>query len=303
MYDTARLSRWLLLILLLPFLQCKPPQKTFMAPPFDLQGHRGCRGLMPENTISAMIKALQLGVNTLEMDAVISKDRQVVISHDPFFNHDISTTPAGNAILQKDETQYNLYQMNYTDIRQWDVGTRPYPRFPRQEKIPAIKPLLSKLIDTVEQYIREHGLRPVQYNIETKSLPATDNIFHPEPEDFTELLMEVIKQKKIEQRTIIQSFDVRTLQVMHKKYPTIRTALLVEGFNKRNITENLEYLGFTPAIYSPEYSLVTPELIAYCHDKGIKVIPWTVNDVKGMDRLRELKVDGLITDYPDLFTR
>jgi glycerophosphoryl diester phosphodiesterase len=213
MYDTARLSRWLLLILLLPFLQCKPPQKTFMAPPFDLQGHRGCRGLMPENTIPAMIKALQLGVNTLEMDAVISKDRQVVISHDPFFNHDISTTPAGNAILQKDETQYNLYQMNYTDIRQWDVGTRPYPRFPRQEKIPAIKPLLSKLIDTVEQYIREHGLRPVQYNIETKSLPATDNIFHPEPEDFTELLMEVIKQKKIEQRTIIQSFDVRTLQV------------------------------------------------------------------------------------------
>ena len=122
-----------------------------MAPTFDLQGHRGCRGLMPENTIPAMIKALQLGVNTLEMDAVISKDRQVVISHDAFFNHDISTTPAGNAILQKDETQYNLYQMNYADIRQWDVGTRPYPRFPRQEKIPAIKPLLAVKLSVLLQ--------------------------------------------------------------------------------------------------------------------------------------------------------
>ncbi len=274
-----------------------------MAPEFDLQGHRGCRGLMPENTIPAMIRALDLGVNTLEMDVVISKDKQVVVSHDPFFNWEISTTPAGNAILQKDEKQFNLYSLNYNDIRQWDVGTKPHPRFPQQQKIPSVKPLLADLIDTVEQYLLKHRILPVQYNIETKSLPLTDNIFHPEPEEFTELLMQVIKKKKIEERTIIQSFDVRTLQVIHKKYPSMKTALLIEGFNKKTAAENLDLLGYTPSIYSPEYNLVTPELVSFCHSKKIKLIPWTVNDKKNMDRLREMKVDGLITDYPDLFVR
>ena len=182
------------------------------------------------------------------------------------------------SILQKDEKQYNIYQMDYADIRQWDVGSRPHPRFPRQEKMNGRKPLLSDVIDSVEQYIHEHGLKPVQYNIETKSLPSTDNIFHPEPEVFTDLLMEVIRKKKIEQRTIIQSFDVRTLKVMHEKYPNVRTALLVEGFNKRNLTENLQDLGFVPTVYSPEYSLVNAEMVADCKEKGMKLIPWTVND-------------------------
>lgn len=274
-----------------------------MAPEFDLQGHRGCRGLMPENTIPAMIKALEFGVNTLEMDAVISKDSQVVISHDPYFAWEISTTPAGNMITQKDEKQFNLYQMKYTEIRQWDVGIRPHPRFPQQQKMPAVKPRLEDVIDTVEKYVREKGMPVVQYNIETKLQPSTDNIYHPEPEDFTDLVMKVIKKKKIEQRTIIQSFDPRTLQVMHKKYPTIRTALLVEGFNKKTAADNLKGLGFTPAIYSPEQTLVTPELISFCHSKGMKIIPWTVNDKAIMMKFRDMKTDGLITDYPDLFVR
>jgi glycerophosphoryl diester phosphodiesterase len=303
MYDTARLSRLMLFVFLFLSLQCKPPQHSFMIPVFDKEGHRGCRGLMPENTIPAMIKALQLGVNTLEMDAVISRDHQVVVSHDPFFNWEISTTPGGLSISPKDEKQYNLYQMDYEEISKWDVGIRPHPRFPGQEKIKAVKPLLADLIDSVEQYSRINKLPKVQYNIETKSMPATDNIYHPEPELFTELLMRVILKKKIEKRTIIQSFDIRTLQVVHRKYPGIRTALLIEGFNKNSALENLNQLGFKPDIYSPEYSLVTDELMKFCHDKGMKVIPWTVNDLKNMDKLEAMKVDGLITDYPDLFRK
>lgn len=303
MYDTARLSPWLLFLLLMAGIQCKPPQKTYMAPDFDLQGHRGCRGLMPENTIPAMIRAIEIGVNTLEMDAVISKDKQVVVSHDPYFNADISTTPAGNHLTQKDEKQYNLYQMNYSEIRQWDVGNKPHPRFPKQARMFVAKPLLEDLIDSVEQYTTVHKALPVQYNIETKSMPSTDNIYHPEPEEFTELLIEVIKKKKIEQRTIIQSFDPRTLQVVHKKYAKIRTALLIEGFNKKAAQELIQELGFIPTIYSPEFSLVTPELVAFCHAKGMRLIPWTVNDANTMIKLRDMKVDGLISDYPDLFTR
>jgi glycerophosphoryl diester phosphodiesterase len=301
MYDTARLSRWLLFIVMFLNLHCKPPQQSVMIPAFDQQGHRGCRGLMPENTIPAMIRALELGVHTLEMDAVISKDKKVVVSHEPFFGWEISTTPSGMSFTQKDEKQYNLYRMDYGEIRKWDVGLKPNPRFPGQQKMNAYKPLLEDLIDTVEQYLRIRKLPLVHYNIETKSMPSTDNVFHPEPEIFTDLLMEVIKRKNLESRTIIQSFDERTLQVMHKKYPSVRTALLVEGFNKKTAAENLQELGFTPSIYSPEFYLVTTELVDYCHAKGIKVIPWTVNDKKNMDRLKEMKTDGVITDYPDLF--
>jgi len=272
-----------------------------MVPGFDKQGHRGCRGLMPENTIPAMIKALQLGVTTLELDVVISKDSQVVVSHEPFFGWEISTNPEGNNIMATDEKQYNLYQMNYVEIMRWDVGSKPHPRFPKQEKTIAVKPLLEVLIDSVELYIRQHKMLPVQYNIETKSMPATDNIYHPAPEKFTDLVMQVVKKKKLEKRTIIQSFDLRTLQVMHKKYPQIRTALLVEGYNKKTAADNLASLGFTPTIYSPEYSLVNPELVTYCHANGMKLIPWTVNDKKTIDRLKEMNVDGIISDYPDLF--
>jgi glycerophosphoryl diester phosphodiesterase len=268
---------------------------------FDVQGHRGCRGLMPENTIPAMIKALQLGVTTLEMDAVITKDKKVILSHEPFFGWEIGTTPDGKTFSFKEEKNYNIYRMNYDEERQWDVGLKPHPRFPQQQKIKAYKPLLAEVIDSAEQYIKANGLQPVDYNIETKSGDATDNTFHPAPEEFVDLLMGVIKEKKIGKRVIIQSFDIRTLQVVHRKYPEIRTALLIEGFDKSSIQENLSKLGFIPAIYSPEFLLVNEEMVKFCHDKGMLLIPWTVNDRKNIDRLIQLGVDGIITDYPDIF--
>lgn len=194
-----------------------------------------------------------------------------------------------------------MYKMEYAEISRWDVGLKPHLRFPRQEKMKAVKPLLENLIDSVEQYIALNKLPLVQYNIETKSMPSTDNIFHPAPEPFTDLVMSVIMKKKIDRRTIIQSFDVRTLQVMHRKYPGVRTALLVEGFNKKTAQENLVSLGFTPSIYSPEYSLVNSELVTWCHKNGMKIMPWTVNDKGNIDRLKAMGVDGIISDYPDLF--
>jgi glycerophosphoryl diester phosphodiesterase len=191
--------------------------------------------------------------------------------------------------------------MTYEQTKRYDVGLKPHPRFPRQEKIPAIKPLLSDLFDDVEAYVKLKNADPVFYNIETKSLPATDSVFHPAPEEFVELLMRVIRNKKVENKVIIQSFDFRTLQVLHKKYPHIKTAALVEDFDTKPFSEQLRLLGFTPDIYSPHYSLVTEQLVQLCHDKKIKLIPWTVNDLASMERLRAMKVDGIISDYPDLF--
>jgi len=270
-------------------------------PSFDTQGHRGCRGLMPENTIPAMMKALDLGVTTLEMDICFSKDKKAFLSHEPFFNHEITTKPDGSFIEEKDEKSYNMFTMDYDSIIKYDVGMKPHPRFPQQQKIKAVKPLLADLFDAVNN-IMKNSKRPFPYfNIETKTMPATDNLYHPAPAAFVELLMTVIKEKKMEAHVIIQSFDFRTLQYLHLHYPAIKTAMLIEDFDKRSFEEQITALGFTPTIYSPAYILVTEGLVKKCHDQKIKVIPWTVDDKKEMERLKTLGVDGIISDYPNLF--
>ena len=268
---------------------------------FDKQGHRGCRGLMPENTIPAMITALGLGVTTLELDVVITKDKQLVVSHEPFFNHEIATKPNGELVTEAEEKSLNIYQMTYAEVRKYDVGMRPHPRFPQQQKMKAYRPLLSELFDSVAHYMTMSRRPHPFFNIETKCLPVTDNIYHPKPDEFVELLMAVIKEKELEDHVIIQSFDFRTLQYLHQHYPSIKTAMLIEDFDKREIEKQIEDLGFIPTIYSPASSLVNEALIKYCHDRTIKVIPWTVNTKEEIERLKKMDIDGMISDYPNLF--
>lgn len=266
----------------------------------DVQGHRGCRGLMPENTIPAMLKALDLGVTTLEMDVVVSKDSKVVVSHEPWFATEITTKPDGSFIKPGEAMQYNIFQMNYDEIAKYDVGLKPHPRFPKQQKIKVIKPLLADLFDSVAENMKIRR-RPFPYfNIETKCLPAGDGRFHPKPAEFVELLMAIIKEKQLEEQVIIQSFDFRTLQYLHEKYPAIKTAMLIEDSDVNDFEGQLNRLGYTPQVYSPNHTLVDDDLVKQCHDKGMKIIPWTVNDVKQFKKLRKLGIDGVITDYPDL---
>jgi glycerophosphoryl diester phosphodiesterase len=268
---------------------------------FDAQGHRGCRGLMPENTIPAMLKAIDLGVTTIEMDVVITSDGKVLVSHDTYMNAEISTDPSGKYIQPGDQSKYNIFQMTAAEVQKWDVGLKPHPKFPAQEKLKAVKPLLSDLIDAVESYVKQKGGRPILYNIETKSNPSTDGKNHPDPERFTSLLMDVIREKKITKRVTIQSFDKRTLQVLHRTHPKVNLSFLIDARN-RSMPEDLEKeLGFKPATISPAFQLVDQQYVDACHRLGIKVLPWTVNDKAGIDRLKALGVDGIISDYPDLF--
>lgn len=298
-----------ILFLLLPFfMSCSNSKKLPDTPlgdrgvvDFDKQGHRGCRGLMPENTIPAMMNAIGYGVTTLEMDICITRDKKVILSHEPFFSHEITTKPDGNFIKAKDELGFNIYKMNYDEVKAYDVGMKPHPRFPKQEKMKVYKPLLSDVIDAVNTDMMTRRRPFPLYNIETKTMPATDNIYHPAPAEFVELLMAVIKEKRIEEITTIQSFDFRTLQYLHKHYPKMKKAMLIENTDKRSLDEQIKALGFTPAICSPAYQLVNAELIKKCHEKNIKIIPWTVNDKAKIEELKKMGVDGIITDYPDLF--
>ena len=272
-----------------------------MSEGFDKEGHRGCRGLMPENTIPAMLKAIDLGVTTLEMDVVITKDNKVILSHEPWMEKEITTKPDGTYIeTQAMAMQFNIYTMDYEEVKTYDVGMKPHPRFPNQQKMKVVKPLLRDLIDSVENYINSHHLAKVYYNIETKSLPAGDNKYHPLTADFVELLMAVIKEKKIEDHVIIQSFDFRSLQYLHEKYPAIKTSMLIEDSEEKDFEGQLQSLGFTPNYYSPNQTMVDEKLVKQCHEKGIKIIPWTVNDPKEIKKLKKMGVDGLISDFPNL---
>lgn len=269
---------------------------------FDRQGHRGCRALMPENTVPAMLYAIDLGVTTLETDVVFTRDDQLVLSHEPFFNHEITTKPDGTPVTEAEEKNLNIYRMDYSEVMTYDVGRKPHPRFPGQQKMAVFKPLLGAMINSVEAYCKKKGKPLPQYNIETKTTPATDNSYHPAPAVFVEKLVALIRSKGIEDRVIIQSFDVRTLQYLHMHYPKFRTALLIEDVDRRGLEEEVGELGFAPTIYSPHYSLATKALIDSCHHKGMKVIPWTVDGAAAMRQLIADGVDGIITDDPRLFT-
>ena len=273
-----------------------PPE----TPGFDLQGHRGARGLLPENTIPAFLRALELGVTTLEMDVVIAKDSTVVVSHEPWMSGTICSLPSGEPVPFAEQLSYRLFEMTYDEVAAFDCGSRDHPRFPRQEKMNIAKPRLRDVIDAAENYAQEHGLPPVQYNIETKSRPAWDETFNPDPETFTRLLYGVLVETGVKDRAILQSFDVRTLQIGRRLDPSWRLALLVEARDDPGLAANLDTLGFIPEIYSPDYHLVDADLIREAHARGMLVIPWTINTLEEMQRLKDLGVDGLITDYPDL---
>lgn len=265
---------------------------------FEVQGNRGARGLMPENTIPGMIKALENGVNTLKMEVVISKDRQVVVSQEPYFSHAISISPNGEEITLKNQKSFNIFKMDYDEIKQFDVGSKPNPRFPYQEKFRVEKPLLTDLIDKVEFFVTKKKKAKPHYNIETKLIRNGDGEFQPSPEEYVELIMEIVKAKKLDKRVTIHSFDMRTLQYLHEKYPEIPTSLGID--EKEDFENNIKALGFTPTIYSPYMPLVGKGLVDKCHAAGIKIIPWTVNTVKEIVYLKNLGVDGVVTDYPNL---
>jgi len=260
----------------------------------DIQGHRGARGLYPENTLRGFTEAVKLGVNTLELDIVISADKQVVVSHEAWMNEDFCSLPDGTRV--ENGKKYNLFQMTYAEIKMFDCGKRGNPEFPNQEAIPSYKPLLSEVITTIENYTRENNLAPINYNIELKSEPE-DNLFNPPAEIFVDLVTSEIKKYHLGHRINIQSFDVRLLKEMRKKDPVMKIGLLVE--NKDSLGTNLSQLGFLPGTYSPEFVLVDTALVEEVHRFGMKIVPWTVNEKKDMEKFLSMGVDGIISDYPD----
>ncbi|MBS1748533.1 MAG: glycerophosphodiester phosphodiesterase [Bacteroidetes bacterium] len=268
---------------------------------FDKQAHRGGRGLMPENTIASEKNAINYDC-TLEMDLQMSKDKKIVVSHDAYFNSDFCLTPEGDTMTKEDGYSRLIYAMPYDSVAKYDAGIKPHPGFTRQEKMHIVKPLLSVLIDSVEMYAKEKN-HINHYNIELKSSPKSDGKTYPSLEEYVDSAMKIIIDKGIAPRTMIQSFDIRALKLVHEKYPGVKTSFLVGKSGVKTVEGYIDELGFKPDIFSPEFSVVTQNLVKGFHKQDVLVIPWTPNTVEDIQRLKDMGVDGVITDYPDLFAQ
>lgn len=285
---------------------------------FDLQGHRGARGLMPENTLPAFAKALAIGVTTLELDVGITKDGKVLVSHDSALSPAVTRSSDGKWITERplisDSTLLDL--MKY-DVGRADPTSRVAKRFPNQIAVDGTK---MPSLEEVFALVKDAGNEEVRFNIETKINPLKPNDT-VSPEVFVDAILALIDAHGLESRTSIQSFDWRTLQIVQMRNPQIETTYLTAqqkwlnnvasvdndpspwtaGFNIEKTDGNIPLLIREAGgdVWSPFFGDLTASSIQAAHGLGLKVIPWTVNDPKVMEELIDLEVDGIISDYPD----
>ena len=278
---------------------------------FDLQAHRGGRGLAPENTLAAFRGALELGVSTFETDLAVTKDNVLVLSHEPRLNPDLVRGPDGKWVAAPGAT---IHSQTLGELRRYDIG-RLNPDSNYAKQFPAQKPVDGERFPTLAEFYAMAG-RTVRFNIETKIDPTKPGET-VQPAVFAKLVVDAVRAAKMERRTTIQSFDWRTLIEAKRIAPEIETVCLtIESQNMNTVGPKpspwLAGLDVSPggslqqqaraagcSAWSPFWRNVTAANVTQAHKLDLNVIPWTVNDPAEMARLIDLKVDGLITDYPD----
>jgi len=291
---------------------------SLQAGAFDLQGHRGARGLAPENTLAGFALALSIGVSTLETDIAITRDRQLVISHDPALNPDITRGPDGQFLSARGPV---IWQTDFAELERYDVGrlkpgTRYAGLYPAQKPVDGAR--LPKLADLFA-LVKKSGNTEVRFALETKVTPtAPDDTMAPEP--FARALIAAVREAGVAERTTILSFDWRTLQVVQKEAPEIGTVYLTiqqrsmdnvgAGSHEGSWTAGFRHAdhGSVPKLikaaggrfWSSFHLDLTPAKVKEAQSLGLKVLAWTVNEPADMARVMDLGVDGIVTDRPDL---
>lgn len=272
---------------------------TTMTKTIDWQGHRGCRGLLPENTIPAFLRALSYPeVQTLELDVVISADDRVIVSHEPWMSAEICQLPEGQPVPEGDANRISLRSLTAAQIATYDCGQRPHPRFPRQANRPAQKPTLQAVFAAVDRYCVQNNRPSPRYNIELKYEEILEPFFVPDRNTFVDLVLADVAAWGKPELVTLQCFDPPTLAVIRAKAPEIQLAYLDEF--PGGLKEKMDAIGFIPPVYSPYEIHTDSSLVAEANALGMRVVPWTVNTAERMRELLVLGVDGIITDYPDL---
>jgi glycerophosphoryl diester phosphodiesterase len=285
---------------------------------FDLEGHRGTRGLAPENTLTAFRRAIEIGVTTIETDMAVTSDNVIVISHDPFLNPDVVRGPDGHWLALQGPP---IHTLTLAELRRYDIGrlnpmSQYAKQFPEQRAVDGERfPQLSELFD-----LGKASGKPVRFNIETKITP-TSGADTPDPATFAKLVVAAVRAADMSNRVTVQSFDWRTLIEVKRIAPDIETSCLTIQTKDNDTVQSpgggpspwhagldpRDHGGSLPALvkaagcatWSMFWRNITPKELADAHALGLKVLPWTVNDKSEMKRLIDLGVDGIITDYPD----
>ena len=314
--DRPRFSRRRVTLCSLALLVPLALMTALPASALDLQGHRGARGLLPENTLPAFLRALELGMTTLELDCGITKDGVVVISHDRALNPEIVRDASGRWLEGPGPA---LRELTYESLQKYDVGrlkpgTDYARRFPRQQPVDGTR--IPRLADLFE-LVRARGDAKVRFNIETKLSPLAPGETMP-PAAFARAVLEVVRTFGVASRVTIQSFDWRTLALAQKAAPRIPTVYLTAaGTSPHNIAPASPWMaghdltahgGSVPrtikaaggAIWSPYHGDLTEAAVREAQALGLKVVVWTVNAESDMRRLIAWGVDGIISDYPDV---
>lgn len=295
-----------LTLLVLVFFACDTSdRKRDKLDVFEIHGHRGSRGHLPENSIPGFVLALEQGAHVVELDLVVSEDSQLVVNHEPWLNPELCTGPNGEA-LSADQI-LNIFHMRMDKVRRCDCGSKGHPDFPDQAPLPVGRPALWEVVQVVEHLRTRYDDSLPRYNIELKFYTdewseeyAKDHFgqsFFPSAEQFASLVIGEVRALGIAERVSLQSFSAEILEAIHRLAPKMPTVWLTD--DGADLEDQLARLSFTPSIYSPNYRTLSEEKIRSVQDRGVRVIPWTVNETNEMQKLIQWGVDGIITDYPD----
>ncbi len=254
----------------------------------EIYGHRGFRGKFPENSLIGFQKAIELGITGIELDVVVNRDRQLVISHEPYFQREFCLDSSGKEIQR--ENEFNIYELTQSEISKFDCGTKFYSKFPDQQKIKSTKPSFQEFIEKID-------LRNVILLLEIKSNPKQYNVSQPKPTEFCEFILDELKNYPIKSNVRIMSFDSQILEEIHKKdrtYPLIYLTYL-----PKPTSFLLKKLTFKPFGLGMFYPTINKKKVKSLHQKNIKLYAWTVNSTADKTEMTKIGVDAIITDFPD----
>ncbi len=270
---------------LLPILALAAPQKI------EVQGHRGARAIVPENTLASMDYALEVGVDTLELDLGVTKDNVLVLAHDPILNTTLCVDKSGKAVTG----EIAIRSLTLKQLKEYNCASIKNPRFPKQtpdktQEIATLKEVFELVANS-----KHPVAKTVEFNIETKMVRGFPQLT-PSPKEFAKLIIELATQMKVLDRVTIQSFDHRSLVEAKKLNPKVKVAALIEGTYPADIVATMKAI---PAdVFSPDQVWFTKEDVENLRKAGIRTIPWTANKQKEWDVLIAKGVDGIITDDP-----
>ncbi|MEO7854650.1 MAG: glycerophosphodiester phosphodiesterase [Rubrivivax sp.] len=281
---------------------------------FDLQGHRGARGLAPENTMAAFATALRTGVSTLELDVGMSCDGVLIVAHDQHLNPALTRDSNGSWLVAPTPA---LSSLDAAELQRFDVGridpaSRYAATFAQQQAVDGER---LPTLDAVFSQVKAWGATEVHFNIETKIDP-TQPALTASPEAFVKALLEQLRRHGMQGRASVQSFDWRTLKLVQARSPDIPTVALtaqqrwLDNVADARWTAGLQLVDFGgsvprlvkasgAAVWSPYFGDLNEALLAEAHALGLRVVPWTVNDSAQIERLLQWPLDGIISDYPD----